>query len=662
MNGVARLALCSMILIASVIASVRASAQSADSESTVVVRGTRKSPTGSQRDATAASTVLSDEDLEAPGATSADVLARVPGVQLSRTGASSDLATASIRGATSAQTPVYLAGIRVNDDLTGAADLSELPLWMVDRVEVFRGNAPADADQLGVGGAVFFEPKWPRTTSVGAGAEAGSFGALAGFASGSVANRRSAALFSFRRAGADNDYRYALGTTAGSAEVTRRNADFSESDTWAVGRLRFAPGQRITTVMNAFDREQGAPGLGLLQTTRARAHVTRILAGLSARAPCAHDEDGVESCSLEATTSALVSRSRIDDPLRELSTIATRTDNDGQRIGQRVATRWSFGDRLGVGVAVDGAVARISVDQDSAPSIFARRLTLRPALMTSWETPLGIGVHAVGAVQCESIADHDASCDTLEPVGRIGVRAPIATGTVVRANAGRYVRVPTLGELFGISPLVRGSPDLRPERGINVDAGVTLTTTRSLEPWRAFVDAFVFERFVSDLVAYRRNLVENSIEPFNVGEARVRGFEFLGSVEGLALVKTELTVTLLDPRNTNPTVTNDILPFQSRFVTNGHVEIFTEPTESVVDRAALGLRIFHRSSRYADQAGLIVIAAQTTVDIEASLRLYEGRIATLLAVRDLFDAKQFDVVGLPLPGRSYHLGGELWWW
>src|SRR5512142_2823709 len=113
-------------------------------------------------DVSAASTVLRREDLDSPGITAAAALTRVPGVQVQQTGSSSDLATASIRGTTSAQTPVYLAGIRLNDDLSGTADLSTVPVWMLDRVEIYRGNAPANAELLGIGGAVLFEPRYPR--------------------------------------------------------------------------------------------------------------------------------------------------------------------------------------------------------------------------------------------------------------------------------------------------------------------------------------------------------------------------------------------------------------------------------------------------------------------------------------------------------------------
>jgi len=135
--------------------SIRTSLAWAEDDTEVVVNGSQIDRTAG-RDATAASTVLRRSDLDSPGATAATVLVRVPGVQVQRSGGGSDLATASIRGTTSAQTPVYLAGIRLNDDLSGTADLSTIPLWMLDRIEVYRGHTPPDADSLGIGGAVFF--------------------------------------------------------------------------------------------------------------------------------------------------------------------------------------------------------------------------------------------------------------------------------------------------------------------------------------------------------------------------------------------------------------------------------------------------------------------------------------------------------------------------
>ena len=84
-----------------------------------------------------------------------------PGVAVTESGGYGAPSTAAIRGATAADTPVYLAGIRLNDDVGGTADLSLVPLWLIDRVEIYRGNAPLEADRLGPGGAIFFEPRRP---------------------------------------------------------------------------------------------------------------------------------------------------------------------------------------------------------------------------------------------------------------------------------------------------------------------------------------------------------------------------------------------------------------------------------------------------------------------------------------------------------------------
>ena len=121
-----------------------------------------------------------------------DALSELPSVQVARTGAGSELATAAVRGATSAQTPVYLAGVRLNDDVTGTADLSTVPLFLLRRIEVYRGNAPLDADRLGIGGAIFIDPILPRAPRAAAGVGFGSFGALSTWAVGAVGSEQGA--------------------------------------------------------------------------------------------------------------------------------------------------------------------------------------------------------------------------------------------------------------------------------------------------------------------------------------------------------------------------------------------------------------------------------------------------------------------------------------
>jgi vitamin B12 transporter len=143
----------------------------------VSVRG--ESLAAPPKEPSVAGSVIREERLRAPGLQASDVLRTQPGVAVLETGGYGSLSTASIRGATAAETPVYLAGVRLNDDVGGTADLSLVPLWMVHRIEIYRSNAPLAGDQMGIGGAIFFEPRRPRGTEGGGGAMVGSFGAHA---------------------------------------------------------------------------------------------------------------------------------------------------------------------------------------------------------------------------------------------------------------------------------------------------------------------------------------------------------------------------------------------------------------------------------------------------------------------------------------------------
>ena len=146
------------------------------SPSQVDVHGTPRSPADAPKDPTVAGSVVAREDIAAPGLRTAEVLRSQVGVQVTETGGVGTPATASVRGATAAQLPVYLAGIPLNDDVAGSADLSRIPLWLVDRIEIYRGNAPLEADRLGIGGAIFVEPRKPHGTEAGAGETFGSWG------------------------------------------------------------------------------------------------------------------------------------------------------------------------------------------------------------------------------------------------------------------------------------------------------------------------------------------------------------------------------------------------------------------------------------------------------------------------------------------------------
>src|SRR5262249_832590 len=66
-----------------------------------------------------------------------------------------------------------------------------------------------------------------------------------------------------------------------------------------------------------------------------------------------------------------------------------------------------------------------------------------------------------------------ASADLFPP--RLGLTLRLRDDLPLKANGGRYARVPTFGELFGNQGSVIGNPDLKPEHGVNADVGFVYT-------------------------------------------------------------------------------------------------------------------------------------------------------------------------------------------
>lgn len=606
------------------------------------------------RDSIAASSVVSGEELKSAGQSTAEVLARVPGVQVARTGSSSDLSTAAIRGGTSAETPVYLAGVRLNDDVTGTADLSTIPLAFIDRIEVYRGNAPLAGDRLGIGGAIFFEPRFPSRSELGAGIGAGSFGEKIGQVEGAAASTRAAALVALRHESATNDYPYGR---SGGTTLRRTNADYDATDAWTLARYRLGNGTRILALLHAYDREQGTPGLALLPNDRARTETTRLLGALSARLPCGHDRGGAENCTLELTQSGLSTASTLDDPLLRSGPSRFTTARGGRaETGVRIqgdAAIWAS-----LGASLNTAFERVAIERFGAARQSARRVSLRPATTATLHATSHTDVLAMGALECETTigeGQSSAACATLEPAGRAGVFQTIGNDVELRANVGRYTRVPTLGELYGVSAVVHGNPRLSSETGETADLG---TTVRFGTGWlRGAVDAFGFARHAEDLVAYRQNVL-GVVVPYNVGRARVIGAEIALALRAFDLLKNELSMTAMDPRDTTPgrTLRNDLLPYRSRLVVSNYAELASrEGLPSLrVSSAAIGVRVTHRASRYADSAGLIVVPEQTVFDLEARVGALRDAVSLRLALRNVFDTREVDTIGLPLPGRSVH--------
>jgi iron complex outermembrane receptor protein len=627
----------------------------------VVVRGLPGDPLRAPKDPTVAGAVLSRDETASPGVRPAELLRTQLGIQVSESGGAAAPATASVRGATAAQLPVYLAGVSLNEDVAGTADLSRIPLWLVNRVEVYRGGAPIEADRLGIGGAIFFEPRWPRRSEAGAGVTLGSFGTRETWAFASVAQQGSAVLAGFGVQAATNDYPFrndhgtllAPGPT--SVDVMS-NADTTTYDGWILGHFRVGTRTSIDAFANATTREQGVPTLALVPTREARGQFDRWVSGVRAVVAL----NAAESAQLEARSSVSIARSIYEDPLSELALLTTRLSLTGARLDQRIALRVHPTDDLTLQGAVDMEEETLARSDAQGSEQSAHLFASRVAVAARQWLASNLSMQAFGALECNAAKlGGSASCGDVTPTGRVGAMWSERQWEVF-ANFGRYLRPPTLGELYGMSVIVRGNPALVPESAVTADVGVRWRPRargRTLAPWGT-VDAFA--RWSTDLVAFVRSS-EGYVEPFNVDSARVSGVEAQVGTGLLPWLRTDVTTTLLDPRNTTPSrLVNTILPFQSRLVGAARLTVDcpvlgAEP----LSRVRAELRGLYESSRFADAAGLAVIPDQTSVELEVAAFLHRDAWAVRVRAADLLDTPHFDIVGFPLPGRSFFVSAEV---
>jgi vitamin B12 transporter len=616
------------------------------------------------KDQAVAGSVLTRDRLVGPGLEAQDVLRTQPGVAVTESGGFGAPATAAIRGATAADTPVYLAGVRLNDDVGGTADLSLVPLWLIDHVEVYRGNAPIEADRLGAGGAIFFEPRQPTKDMGGVGYYGGSWGASKGWAYEGLHEGRVSALFGVSGDRATNRYPFVndqgeLFEPQAAVQAVRQNADESTLEGWGLARVNLGRGGHVDVLINAVSRDEGVPSLAVLQTREAREIADRTLASVSVHTPVG-DGDRV---TLNARTSVLVGRTDFHDPLMELTLYTRELNIVGRRVEESVDATVAVTDGLRIRPQVDVAHEGIERDPDTIPLGQAHRDFARVAVTAEQEATRWLTLHALGSLECHNTgAQPGAVCDIFAPTGRVGAEAGSRRLRLL-ANVGRYVRVPTLGEVYGDSGVVHGNPLLQPEEGYTADLGLRARTRAWGVFQGAYVDAFAFGHWVDGLIAYE-HLAQGYLTPYNVGRARVLGAEVLAGLALTRIVRVEVATTSLDPRDTTPTRTtvNDILPYRSRLIAAPRVRADWK-IKNRNSLSALGaeLRTVYQSSRYVDPAGLGVIPQQTSVDAEVDAGWFDGLLTARLRVADLFNATRTDIIGYPLPGRSIYFGMEASW-
>ena len=107
-------------------------------------------------------TVIDLEDAASESDTLPEVLAGSVGVQVRSLGGLGSFSAMLIRGSSANQVAVFLDGIPLTRASMSTVDLSTLPFFFMDRVEVFRGFLPAEFGSSGIGGGINLISRVPK--------------------------------------------------------------------------------------------------------------------------------------------------------------------------------------------------------------------------------------------------------------------------------------------------------------------------------------------------------------------------------------------------------------------------------------------------------------------------------------------------------------------
>ncbi len=617
-------------------------------------------------DPTASATEIDAQARPTPLDTLADALLEAPGARPLRTGAFGSPTTLSLRGSNADQVEVLFGDIPLSSADGSPFDLTTIPLWALERVEVYRGGAPTWLSRSGIGGLIRLVPRSaaraPRLSAAGG---VGSFG----LGHARVAHAASVEDVEWLVTGGvtttQSDFPYLadvtlLDGTEDAVERRRANAWTTQGAGFGHVRVRLGDG-RLSALALGRGRVGGVPGRASQPTRATRRAESELIAGVAWTVTESGRSEEEADWRVSTSASVGVRERSLSDPLTEIGLVPVEANDLAVRVNGRVAASgralpWL--EITGVGLYIHEELAptdalartpnqnsgRDEVDLGIEARAFGRvddvRFELRPsarlALVDSRLNDLRPGLGG---------ASTDAF--TVAPTFRLGAALEPVRGMTIAASAASATRVPNQVELFGDRGFLVGVASLAPERAETFDLGVVFAGREGPVRGRAELRGFV--TLASDLIRYRRNSLFQAV-PENVGSATLAGAELglRGSVTRHFSLTTAWTLLRTWTENASRDRQLPLRPWLTGYLRPEVRAFGLGPLDSL----GIFADLIYVSDAFWDPANTASIPARSRVGLGVSAAVWERRLRVDVAVRDIFDQRGFDLLGFPLPGRS----------
>ncbi|MDY7227563.1 TonB-dependent receptor plug domain-containing protein [Hyalangium rubrum] len=585
----------------------------------------------SQRDPSGALTVIETADFGGAAKDAAEVLSTSAGVVVQDSGGYGQSKNLVVRGASSNGTLVLLDGIPLNG-AGGIADLSRVPLALVERFEVLRGGVGARYGSGGLGGVVNVITRRPDAAARVAGeATYGSWDTALGWlsATGPVLGGEGLVLLHGGRSSGDFPFLFDTSPALpGDALEERRRTNNDARGAGGMLRLRHPLGEHFEVdVLGELSLdERGLAGTATNPIPDARQGNGRGSASVRLMG---------ELGSVRGSARAWFRRDRLSLSNGPQALQGTQAQRVG---GVELEARTLLGGWHGVSAVLTVSGEDVSGVEEATVG------TTRPSrgqasIMVMDELVLAGG----RLLLAPSLrVERAGSYTLLSP--KVGATLTLPAGLELRANAGQSHRAPSFLELYIRQGLLLPNAALRPERVLYADVAVVHRTERSLASVGGFYSLY------EDLIAYEL-FPPFAAKPYNFAAASVAGLEAEGEWRPYPWVAGALSYTLLVSRNLrdDPRYYLKELPYRPRHKLSARM--------SGGPRWLTGrVEVMAQSVQYVNRTEEAELPGRTFV--HAGLSSSFGRAPELtlsVELKNVFDAHAEDLDGYPLPGRSAYV-------
>ncbi len=565
--------------------------------------------------------------------TTEEVISQAAGVSVRNFGGLGKLSTVSIRGSSADQVVVLVDGVRINPATGGGVDLSSIPPDQIERIEIIRGGDSAFFGEGAVGGVVNIVTKRAGKPLSTAGVGYGSYNTFKAGAAHSKAIEKLSYIVSANYLHSDGDFIFKNnnGTEFNDGDDyddVRENNETDNRGALVKAAYTFSQRAEISGQNEFFSSDKGLPGMATFPSRYVHQKDIRNSSSVS----LALSDLPVFGLSFKTRLSHRYSFNSYHDPRGEQTGAPLKTRQNEYAPEAEETIQYIWGDhQIWTLTGLYRNTRLLDAEFDNP-----ERTTWAAALRDQIYLFKNI-LTLVPAARYDEVSDMGGMWSP-----KFGLSIKPFSWLIFKGNAGKSFRAPNFNELYFNHGFVQGNPDLEPEKSVNYDAGLQLVWD-----WLFFEGAW-FRSEVEDLIEYL--LISGfRYKPFNIGEARLEGFEGsmrFNPVEYFSLAGSYTQTYALDTTEYANRRDRQI-PGRPRYKgfgrAEGHWKYFTPFVEF---NYVGGNFITQANTKLLPERKIWNVGLVTSPD---------EHFKAGMEVKNLADERAVDVRGFPLPGRTFFM-------